>query len=655
MNKKMLAYYSAELNYLREMGQEFADNYPKVAARLGLDSFGTPDPYVERLLEGVSFLTARTKLKIDAEYPNFVRRILEVVHPQFLYPIPSVAIVSMSPSNLHLNTVQKIKRSQVFESLPIKLSNQEVSCKFAATRNAEVTPAVIDSIRYSSSIDHIPAHLLLEKNVSNRSVLKVDFSISTGSKCSDVVPGDLNIYLGNDISISSQLLFLLEKCCTHVFCHSSDHSEWFYKIDLPEQMGFGEDESMIFDNDSSIPALRLLQEYIHLPEKFTFINQRGIKSALIKAEKNNHIDVVARQLEKIVAADGVNKRVIGYEERKFSLSFVFDTFIPELQHNINENTLMLNALPVVNLFKKKNIRFPINSKEHRHHILVDRTQPLNYEVHNIVSVKAFDSQNNILTDFKPAYQPTQVGIFPSVDIANSSYYSIDRTARSYSETVKKYGSRTSYLGGEVFVSIATQNNSVFDVDIRQLAVEAWCTNRDLPLILSRSKESDFLIDNSLPISAMNFIIQPTKPKESIVDDTSIWSLLNLLSFNYGSFQNLSSSQAAMYLQELLLSLPFSSDSDMRTQIESIKNLTIKPIKKVMRNKGASSLVNGTHVEIELDESLLGGIHPYLFSSILRYFFLRSISINSYLEMSVSSIQKGQIINWQSSSGNKVML
>lgn len=63
MDPRLLKYYNTELRFLREMGGEFANRYPKIAARLGLDSFECADPYVERLLEGVSFLTARLPLK----------------------------------------------------------------------------------------------------------------------------------------------------------------------------------------------------------------------------------------------------------------------------------------------------------------------------------------------------------------------------------------------------------------------------------------------------------------------------------------------------------------------------------------------------------------------------------------------------------------
>ena len=41
------------------------------------------DPYVERLLEGVAFLGARVQLKMDAEFPRFSQRLLEVVYPNY--------------------------------------------------------------------------------------------------------------------------------------------------------------------------------------------------------------------------------------------------------------------------------------------------------------------------------------------------------------------------------------------------------------------------------------------------------------------------------------------------------------------------------------------------------------------------------------------
>ena len=51
MIDELVAYYNAELAFLREMGAEFAARYPKVASRLLLEADKCEDPHVERMLE----------------------------------------------------------------------------------------------------------------------------------------------------------------------------------------------------------------------------------------------------------------------------------------------------------------------------------------------------------------------------------------------------------------------------------------------------------------------------------------------------------------------------------------------------------------------------------------------------------------------------
>src|SRR5215207_11709290 len=97
MDPRLLHYYNRELQHLREMGGEFARDFPKIAGRLGLDQFECADPYVERLLEGFAFLAARVQLKIDSEFPRMTQHLLEMVFPGFLAPVPSMAVVRFEP------------------------------------------------------------------------------------------------------------------------------------------------------------------------------------------------------------------------------------------------------------------------------------------------------------------------------------------------------------------------------------------------------------------------------------------------------------------------------------------------------------------------------------------------------------------------------
>ena len=61
MDRHFLSYYESELAHIRELAVEFAALHPVVAQNLSLTSVPCPDPYVERLLEGVAWLAARTR------------------------------------------------------------------------------------------------------------------------------------------------------------------------------------------------------------------------------------------------------------------------------------------------------------------------------------------------------------------------------------------------------------------------------------------------------------------------------------------------------------------------------------------------------------------------------------------------------------------
>lgn len=97
MDRVFLEYYEEELAHIRGLASEFAQMHPAVARNLSLDTVPCPDPYVERLLDGVAFLAARTRLKVDAERSRFSRAILDVLYPDLVSPAPAVGMVVLKP------------------------------------------------------------------------------------------------------------------------------------------------------------------------------------------------------------------------------------------------------------------------------------------------------------------------------------------------------------------------------------------------------------------------------------------------------------------------------------------------------------------------------------------------------------------------------
>ena len=151
MDARLLHYYNRELRFMREMGAEFAQEFPKIAGRLGLDGFDCTDPYVERLLEGFAFLAARVQLKVDAQFPSFTQHLLEVVYPNYTAPTPAMTIVQFEPDPAEgdLTSGFEIGRGAVLKA---KLSkDQKTRCEFRTAHDVTLWPLEIAEAEYFSS------------------------------------------------------------------------------------------------------------------------------------------------------------------------------------------------------------------------------------------------------------------------------------------------------------------------------------------------------------------------------------------------------------------------------------------------------------------------------------------------------------------------
>src|SRR6478735_8481291 len=160
MDPRLLQYYNIELQHLREMGAEFAQQFPKVAARLAMNGLEVADPYVERLLEGVGFLAARVQLKLDSEFPRFTQALLEIVYPHYLAPTPSMLVAQFKPEpqDPNLATGSRIPRNSTLRGL---LGAEDVTaCEFRTAQDVTLWPIEIVSASYFSFAPDLPLNTL---------------------------------------------------------------------------------------------------------------------------------------------------------------------------------------------------------------------------------------------------------------------------------------------------------------------------------------------------------------------------------------------------------------------------------------------------------------------------------------------------------------
>ena len=123
-DRRTLPYYERELQFIRQMTDDFAERYPKVAGRLLLKPGACEDPHVERLIEAFALLAGRVHRKLDDEFPKSPEAVLDVLYPHYLRPVPPQAIVQFQ-----LDPSQSAPAStKVKAGLPIHSKPRERKC-----------------------------------------------------------------------------------------------------------------------------------------------------------------------------------------------------------------------------------------------------------------------------------------------------------------------------------------------------------------------------------------------------------------------------------------------------------------------------------------------------------------------------------------------
>jgi type VI secretion system protein ImpG len=69
-----------------------------------------------------------------------------------------------------------------------------------------------------------------------------------------------------------------------------------------------------------------------------------------------------------------------------------------------------------------------------------------------------------------------------------------------------------------------------------------------------------------------------------------------------------------------------------------------------------SYVRGMRVEMELDEQKFVGGGVYLFASILEHFLAQYVSMNSFSQLAVRTLQRKEVLReWAPKAGNRILL
>lgn len=625
MDPRLLRLYETELAYLRDMGGEFAQQFPKVAARLSLGSLEVADPYVERLLEGFAFLSARIQLKMEAEFPTFTQSLLQMVYPHYLAPTPAMAVVQFRPEAGLRGMPQGVTLPAGTELRSLLGTEDQTNCEFRTAHPVQLLPIEIADAEYIASPAAVAA-LGLPEQRGVKAAIRLKLRATGEAPLAKLALSRLPLFMAGPDGSRARLYEQLIADVAAVYVRPTERPlPWQERLGpgALRAMGFEPAEAMLPRAPQSFDGYRLLQEYYAMPERFLFVELGELDRAVARAP--------GRELEVIL--------LLNRSEPVFTSSFGPEQFA-------------LFATPAINLFPKRGDRVNLNEHAAEHHVVPDRMRPLDFEVFSVTAVEGFAADGGAPQPFLPFYAASDLSRNPE----HRAYYMLRREPRQLSGRARRIGPRSSYLGHEVYISLVDPEQAPYPAGLRQLGLDLICTNRDLPLSMPVGKQhTDFTITVSAPVASVRCLVGPTTPRPCRTDGDYAWRFISHLGLNYLSLVDSDSLAGAAALRELLRLYVPSQTSVPARQLEGLTSIACHPIVRRIPGAGPIAVGRGLELALTIDEAPFGGAGGIVLAAVLERFFAKYVSINAFTETVLRNPERGEVMRWPMRLGQRPVL
>jgi type VI secretion system protein ImpG len=136
-----------------------------------------------------------------------------------------------------------------------------------------------------------------------------------------------------------------------------------------------------------------------------------------------------------------------------------------------------------------------------------------------------------------------------------------------------------------------------------------------------------------------------------------WRLLSHLSLNYLSLVdgNNGASDRGAALRELLSLYADLAEPGHRKQIDGIRSTSCLGITRALPVPGPTTFGRGLEIQVTCDETAFQGSGVFLLGAVMQRFFAKYVSINSFTETVLRTVQRGEIMRWPARSGLRQIL
>lgn len=598
-----LDYYYKEINYLKNAGAVFAQDFPKIASRLNIDSSGSTDPHVERLIESFAFLTARVNQRIDNVAFDITNALLDVLYPHINKPLPAMSIANFSintggnkpsKSGYHLK-----KNTELFS-----YASDESLCKFRTVYPITLLPIVIEKIEVISkhTYDFVPVPNTFDfgyKKYNDKPTYFMEITLS----CLDESFKDLNLeefcfHLNSkDKKFNMEIYQAIFSSKSIAYCRRSGENIVFPM--LPNSvypLGFERDEMCIPPLSHETHAYQLIQEYFHFNKKFMFFKLQNL-SLLKYLQKGNFLNT-----------------------EQISVLIPLKDAKDDWYKKIYKDDVLLNCTPIVNLHSVITDPVNIDKKKTFYDLVPDAQRNKTMEIYQIDEVFAVNTENNKEKLLSPYFSFKHTKTDKDEDEQIFWW--------SKNETIKNEGVTNS----NTLISFVSSNFRSIDSDKYISYAKTLCTNRFLAEDIPQG--AVLKLEEACPVDSIKCIDKPTFPQYSMDKGENNSKLIaqlssNYLGFPYGGYNDISDNL------KCILKMHMSKDGlkHGESMLSYINSITAKNSMKRVGKDGWRGLIEGVQISVSLDKSDYI-CEWFLLAYILQRYFSMNCQINTFVDVAL---------------------
>jgi type VI secretion system protein ImpG len=300
-----------------------------------------------------------------------------MVFPGFLAPVPSMVTVRFEPDLAEAGLAQglEVPRGSILRARPSSLPGATTACEFRTAHGVKLWPIELAEAKYLAYPPELPRELQVNQKI--QAAVRLRLRATAGLNFDAIALDRLPVHFSGNPGVAARLHeAVLSSALGVLVLPATPKARWFHFAEAGSvrRLGYSDEEALLPPPVRSFRGYRLLREYFAFPSRYLFAEIGGLQKGLARS-KESELDVLV---------------LLGRSDTS-------------LENVVDAASFSLFCTPAVNLFPKRADRIHLTHRVSEHHVVPDRTRPMDFEVFGVTEVQRLRREPRREQRFQPLY------------------------------------------------------------------------------------------------------------------------------------------------------------------------------------------------------------------------------------------------------------